>query len=117
MPEPNGRFRLLPSDFERQYGEGKPIKRRMHELRRHMMETIDVSVISGIMSKLGEAALEGDWTAAGIYMAYAVGKPVNFEEMNGKWKSVESTPESEMNNSGGLEHKLRSRYASQETKE
>jgi hypothetical protein len=57
------------------FGRGNPNARRMAALRSALVRCLDEDKLACLGDKLYAAALGGDWAAAKILLAYALGKP------------------------------------------
>ena len=64
-------------------GKGNPLARRSHELRKALVESADADAVREVGRKLKEFALEGDVSAAKLWLEYTVGKPVQAVEVSG----------------------------------
>jgi hypothetical protein len=80
---PNGRFengRFAPGN---NLAKGNPHARRMHELRRALLDAVDPETVQDVTQKLAELARGGDVPAAKLLLEYVVGKPVQSVELSG----------------------------------
>ncbi len=75
---PDGRFG--PGN---RYGRGCPVNRRMHALRRALVDAVEPERVAKVIDRLGELAEQGDVQAAKLLLEYAVGKPPRALELTG----------------------------------
>jgi hypothetical protein len=76
--------RLLPGNRVAAGNKGSnPTARRMHELRRSILEAEGEENVRSVWVKLRELAAGGDVQAIRLYLEYAFGKPVQALEIGG----------------------------------
>jgi hypothetical protein len=54
---------------------GNPNTKRMHDLRRSILDATTPEAVLAVMAKLLDLAKEGDVTAARVWLEYTIGKP------------------------------------------
>jgi hypothetical protein len=75
---PGGRF--APGN---RFATGNPNSRRMHDLRRVLLEAVGDDDIRAVVARLFEQAKGGDVQAAKLVLEYAVGRPAQSVELSG----------------------------------
>jgi hypothetical protein len=65
------------------FGRGNPHAKRMCELRKVMLDSIEDGTIEAATRKLGELAATGDVAAIKLLFEYAIGRPVQALELTG----------------------------------
>jgi hypothetical protein len=74
----SGRFAL-----GNRYGKGNPQARRMAEIRQALLDAAAPEKAAEVIRKMGDMAVDGDTTAARIYLEYTAGKPIQALELSG----------------------------------
>jgi hypothetical protein len=64
-------------------GPGNPHSRRMHELRRELLDAVEPGTIKAVVDKLSELAKGGDIPAAKLLLDHAIGRPTQAIELSG----------------------------------
>ena len=75
---PNGQFQ--PGNT---LGRGHVVNRKISELRRVALASETPEQVAAVIGKMREQAMEGDTTAARIYIETMIGKPVQGVEISG----------------------------------
>jgi hypothetical protein len=63
--------------------KGNPHARRMHDLRRALLDSVDSQTVQDVTQKLADLARGGDVQAAKLLLEYVVGEPVQSVELSG----------------------------------
>jgi hypothetical protein len=62
---------------------GNPVTRRMHELRKALLDCVDEAELRDVVGKLSELARNGDVPAAKVWLEHVVGKPPQAIQVTG----------------------------------
>jgi hypothetical protein len=98
MPEKQAEGRTAAGRFAsgNRFAKGNPNARRMAALRSALLECATPERMQALGDKLYAAALGGDWTAAKLLLAYAIGKPprgVDADRLDlDEWRLLDAAP-------------------------
>jgi hypothetical protein len=67
---------------------GNPIHRKMHIMRRALLEAVDTHSVKDVFKKLFELAMAGDIIAIRLYLEYCCGKPHKSIELDFSERSM-----------------------------
>lgn len=76
---PRGRF-----EAGNTLGRGHVVNRKVSEMRRVALSVETPEQVAGVIARMRELAMEGDTTAARIYIETMIGKPVQGVEITGR---------------------------------